>query len=97
MGWQLFLIAAVLTAASPFLYAYHVTNRHLKSIPGPLLASYSNLWLFFSAKNGRILQDVDQAHKKYGKLVRLQPGHVSIHDDAALTTIYNHGTPLIKG
>lgn len=32
---------------------------------------------------------VDEAHKKYGPLVRIQPNHVSVADPEAIPVIYS--------
>jgi len=39
---------------------------------------------------------VDAAHKHYGKLVRIQPHHVSVADAAAIPVIYGHGNGFLK-
>jgi benzoate 4-monooxygenase len=39
---------------------------------------------------------VDEAHKKYGKLVRIQPNHVSIADASAIPIVYGHGNGFLK-
>lgn len=40
--------------------------------------------------------EVDKAHQKYGKLVRIQPDHVSVADSDAIQTIYGHGNGFLK-
>lgn len=39
---------------------------------------------------------MDDAHKKYGVLVRVQPHHVSVADADAIQTIYGHGNGFLK-
>ncbi|KAL1984388.1 hypothetical protein VTN96DRAFT_9167 [Rasamsonia emersonii] len=65
-------------------------------IPAPFPAAWSNFWLFYQCRRGRRYQAVHDAHKKYGKFVRLQPNHVSIADDAAIQAIYGHGNGFLK-
>ena len=79
-----------------FLVPYFTSNTALKDIPGPFAAKFSNLWLLLQARQGKRYLSVDQAHKKYGKLVRIQPNHVSIADDGAINTIYGHGNGFLK-
>jgi benzoate 4-monooxygenase len=79
-----------------FLVPYFTSNTALKGIPGPLAAKFTNLWLLLQARQGKRYLSVDQAHKKYGKLVRIQPNHVSIADDGAINTIYGHGNGFLK-
>lgn len=75
---------------------YFASNRALRSIPGPFFASISNLWLLLQARQGKRYLSVDEAHKKYGKLVRIQPDHVSIADDSVINAIYGHGNGFLK-
>jgi len=79
-----------------FLVPYLTSNTALKDIPGPFAAKFTNLWLLLQARQGKRYLSVDQAHKKYGKLVRIQPNHVSIADDSAINTIYGHGNGFLK-
>ncbi len=82
----------ILAYAYPFL----VTYGALRAIPGPLLARFSNLWLLMTVRRGRRYLEVDEAHKKYGTVMRIQPGHVSINDDSAIPIIYGHGNGFLK-
>jgi benzoate 4-monooxygenase len=79
-----------------FLVPYFTQNIALRAIPGPLAAKLSNFWLLLQARQGKRYLSVDEAHKKYGKLVRIQPNHVSVADDGAITTIYGHGNGFLK-
>lgn len=79
-----------------FFVLPYLSNSHLRGIPAPFPAAFTNLWLFYQARRGRRFIYVNEAHKKYGKVVRLQPNHVSIADDAAVQTIYGHGNGFLK-
>jgi len=69
---------------------------HLRRIPGPLLASISNLpRLFWVVSRRAHLQHI-ALHKKYGKLVRMGPNMVSVADPAAIPIIYGFGQKFIK-
>ena len=50
----------------------------------------------YQARRGRRYLAVDAAHKKYGKVVRIQPNHVSIADGDAIQIIYGHGNGFLK-
>ncbi len=50
----------------------------------------------YQCRRGRRYLAVDDLHKKYGKVVRIQPNHVSIADDSAINTIYGHGNGFLK-
>ncbi|KAK2625384.1 hypothetical protein QTJ16_004696 [Diplocarpon rosae] len=79
-----------------WLVPYLTSNKELRDIPGPFVAKFSNLWLLLQARQGKRYLSVDAAHKKYGKLVRIQPNHVSIADESAIHEIYGHGNGFLK-
>jgi benzoate 4-monooxygenase len=74
----------------------YVRNKQLLGIPAPFPAQFSNLWLMWQCRHGRRYLAVDDAHKKYGKVVRIQPNHVSIADPDAIQLIYGHGNGFLK-
>lgn len=78
-----------------FLVPY-LQRSHLRDIPSPGLAAFTNLWLLLQARRGRRFLAVDEAHKKKGKLVRIAPRHVSIADDNAIQSVYGHGNGFLK-
>ena len=75
----------------PYFRSYSI-----RDIPGPLPAAFSNLWLLYQCRRGRRFKAVDDAHQKYGKLVRIQPNHVSVADHEAISVIYSHGGGWLK-
>lgn len=79
-----------------FLVPYLTSNTGIRDIPGPFFAKFTNLWLLLQARQGKRYLSVDEAHKKYGKLVRIQPDHVSVADESAITDIYGHGNGFLK-
>lgn len=78
-----------------FLVSY-LQRWHMRGIPGPGLAAFTNVWLLLQARRGQRFLAVNQAHEKYGKVVRIAPKHVSIADDAAIPAIYGHGNGFLK-
>lgn len=88
--------ALVLLFSFYYLYPYFVTYKDLRDIPAPFPAQFSNLWLFRVARGGKRSKTVDQLHKELGTLVRIQPNHVSIADDAAIKAIYGHGNGFVS-
>ena len=88
--WTL-LLAPLLFYVLPY-----IRNNALRDIPGPFPAAWTNLWLLWHARHARRFLAVDAAHKKYGKLVRIQPDHVSVADDGAIPIIYGHGNGFLK-
>lgn len=79
-----------------FLVPYFTSNTALRDIPGPFAAKFTNFWLLLQARQGKRYLSVNQAHEKYGKIVRIAPNHVSIADDGAINTIYGHGNGFLK-
>jgi benzoate 4-monooxygenase len=84
--------------AIPVLYYLlpYLRNAAIRDVPGPFFAKFTNLWLLLQARQGKRYLSVDAAHKKYGKLVRIQPDHVSVADDKAIQQIYGHGNGFLK-
>ena len=82
----------------PFLYYIlpYIREKALIRIPGPFAARFTNLWLMKQCRQGKRYKAVDAAHKKYGKVVRIQPHHVSIADPDAIPIIYGHGNGFLK-
>ncbi|KAF2730192.1 cytochrome P450 [Polyplosphaeria fusca] len=82
----------------PVLYYLlpYLRNWSIRSIPGPFPAQFSNLWLLWQCRQGKRYLAVDAAHKKHGKLVRIQPNHVSVADVDAIQQIYGHGNGFLK-
>ena len=82
----------------PVLYYVlpYIRNPSLAKCPAPFPAQFTNLWLMYQCRRGKRYLAVDHAHKKLGKVVRIQPNHVSIADDAAIQTIYGHGNGFLK-
>lgn len=82
----------------PILYYLlpYLRNWSIRSIPGPPIAAFSNLWLLLQSRQGHRYLSVDKAHKKYGKFVRIQPDHVSIADPDAIPIVYGHGNGFLK-
>lgn len=88
--------ALVAAAGLYFLYPFFVTYSALRDIPGPLLARFSNVWLFSTARRGKRFLLVHEAHRKYGPVMRIAPNHVSINSDEAIQAVYGHGNGFLK-
>jgi len=82
----------------PVLYYIlpYIRNWQIKDIPAPFPAAFTNLWLLLKCRQGNRYLAVDDAHKKYGPMVRIQPHHVSIADADAIPIIYGHGNGMLK-
>jgi len=60
----------------------------LKTVPGPIAASFSDFWRAFYMYKGKLRSKLAELHQKHGTLVRYGINCVSISDPAAITTIY---------
>ncbi|KAI9871700.1 MAG: hypothetical protein M1830_002597 [Pleopsidium flavum] len=74
----------------------YLRNWSIRDIPAPFPAAFTNLWLLYQCRQGKRYLAVDNAHKKYGPLVRIQPDHVSVADPDAIPIIYGHGNGFLK-
>lgn len=68
----------------------------LRHIPGPFLAKFTNFQRVYWVKTKRAHLILQEAHEKYGDLVRIGPNTVSIHDPGLIPTIYTARTGFPK-
>lgn len=71
-------------------------KRYLSKIPGPYLASVSNLWKVCAVYQDDMPRKNVEAHEKYGPVVRIGPDHVSFASPEALKTIYTSRPSFAK-
>lgn len=70
---------------------YLVYTRYftgLSRIPGPFIASISNLWKINAAWQEDMPARNIALHKKHGPLVRIGPNMISVDDPSAMSAIY---------
>lgn len=75
---------------------------NLRRLPGPFSSRLTGLPLSIAAFKGRRAQWLYELHKKYGPVVRVAPGEVSVADSAHYRTIYanpkaSHKDPSFYG
>lgn len=93
VGMYLLLIGSVMR----LIRLYKTRNRPgLRNIPGPFLASISNLDRIWSCLRGQQMNYHLQLHSKYGPLVRVGPNHVSFADGSLIPTVYGINTRFWK-
>ncbi|KAI0181659.1 cytochrome P450 [Hypoxylon sp. FL1284] len=90
------LLIGVIALAVYYVRPYVTTYDHLRDIPAPFPAQFTNWWLLYACRRGKRYLIVDRVHKKLGPVVRIQPNHVSIADDDAIQVIYGHGNGFLK-
>ncbi|KAF2119518.1 cytochrome P450 [Lophiotrema nucula] len=93
------LIVKVFGLGVVVLFARYVIaylNSPLKSIPGPFLARFSDVWRFWNHYRRQHIETQKGLHEKYGDVVRLGPNTVSLNDPSLLKTIYTTRGTFIK-
>jgi len=68
----------------------------INSVPGPLLASVTNIWRLVLVTGRRPELTHIELHRKYGSVVRLGPNVVSVSDPSALKIIYAINAGFVK-
>ncbi|KAK3070210.1 hypothetical protein LTR53_010858 [Teratosphaeriaceae sp. CCFEE 6253] len=92
--WQL---VAGLLVLSIVLYLASIRFRPgLRSIPGPFLASISNLDRILSCVAGLQMNYHLWLHEQYGPLVRIGPKHVSFSDVSLIPQVYGISSKFVK-
>ena len=79
-----FLLSVVLTLVN-LVRAYF----RLSGVPGPKLASFTDVWRLRAQNSPQYSVTIARLHKQYGKLVRIGPNHVSISDPGAVPIVYS--------
>ncbi|KAI0143085.1 cytochrome P450 [Xylariaceae sp. FL1272] len=82
---------AALAATALFL-SWYVTSAgaawyRLRSIPGPLVASFSDMWLARTAYGGHMYEVLHENQNKHGEVVRIGPRAIAIYDPNTLWRI----------
>lgn len=86
-------VVTLLTA----LYIASIRYRTgLRKVPGPFAASILPFDRMLSALRGDQHQQHQDYHRRYGKLVRVGPNHVSISAGQVITQIYGIGSKFKK-
>lgn len=94
MEHQVLLVACLL-----FVSILLINQRYgagLQRIPGPLLASLTDLWRFSVVWDSKMPQQSLRLHRKHGPLVRLGPRYISASSREAIHAIYRAGTGFQK-
>lgn len=88
----LVLATAILILLSSALHTYY----RLCSVPGPLLAKFTDLWRLLMVKRGDSHDTYLALHEKYGDIVRVGPNCVSISKPDAIPMIYGIQKGFVK-
>lgn len=85
-------------ALGVLLLLIHVVHQwsRLRKIPGPFLASLTNISRAYWVWARHAHETHVSLHQKYGKLVRIGPNMVSVSNALEVNQIYKTRDPLIK-
>ncbi|KAE8133591.1 hypothetical protein BDV38DRAFT_286631 [Aspergillus pseudotamarii] len=80
--WITFIVPVFISLY--YLVPWFWILNHLRDIPGAFSGQLSNLWLLLACRAGKRYSYVDEAHKRYGPIVRIQPNHMSIANEEVI-------------
>lgn len=81
-------VGGVLLLLAALYLASNYLTPGVFTVPGPLVAKFTNLWRFLDVANGHAEATLYKLHQKHGDYVRLGPNVVSVRDLDALKVIY---------
>ncbi|KAK8137602.1 hypothetical protein PG984_003095 [Apiospora sp. TS-2023a] len=86
--WSLLAAAAGVYLVSSWTYNLHF--HPLAGFPDPKLAAASRLYEFYYdvIKKGQYLYKIEEMHKKYGPIIRINPYEIVINDAEFYTDVY---------
>lgn len=64
-------------------------RKGLHDIPGPFIASFTNLWKVMGVYDGNMPRQNVAVHEQYGSVVRIGPNHVSFASPQAFSIIHS--------
>ncbi|KAI0198042.1 hypothetical protein F4808DRAFT_437455 [Astrocystis sublimbata] len=70
-----------------FAVAIRLFNDPLRHIPGPLIARWTPIWLWYISWRGDECSVLDQLHQQYEPVIRIAPNQIDISDGRALSPI----------
>lgn len=99
--WNIIVRISTLTVylSIPWLLISYARTRFrpgLRNIPGPFIASISNLDRIWSCARGLQQNYHLQLHNRYGRFVRIGPSHVSFSDPELIPQIYSITSKFYK-
>ena len=91
-------ILSLLLPTALFLLYLHLTYTywHLRQIPGPWLAKFTDLWRLHLVSTRSSHETFLALHKRYGDLGRMGPNCISLSKPDIITDIYGIGKGFVK-
>lgn len=93
VAMHVYLILFVLVACVGVGLLY---RNPLRSVPGPFLARFTDLWYLFKVRRGDFQIENRRLHAAYGPIVRYGPNRYSFDHPDAIKAIYAPGAGLAK-
>lgn len=90
----------VITILLTIIYlAHQKLQKGLNNYPGPLIASFTNIWRALDVYQRDTHITYRKLHAKYGDIVRVAPNVLSFADPGAISEIYglNKGFTKVSG
>ncbi|KAB8270076.1 cytochrome P450 [Aspergillus minisclerotigenes] len=89
------LVGVIAALVSSYII-HQIWFHPLAQYPGPFLAKLTRFYTVYQAFRSNRHADLYNLHKRYGKIVRYGPNHISINDPQALEPIYGHQANVQK-
>ncbi|KAI1422385.1 cytochrome P450 [Xylaria sp. FL1777] len=86
---NLTVIVALSTCVAWYSISAIWSWHRLRQFPGPLSASFSYLWGYFTMTSGRMHLRLAEEQEKYGKIMRIGPNELLVYDPQTLWQINN--------
>jgi hypothetical protein len=75
---------------------YSAYGSALRKLPGPGIARFTRLYHTSMTWNGKLHEESQRLHPKYGPIVRSGPNHVSISDPEMIPLIFGVSSKFVK-
>jgi len=76
---------------------YRTFFHRLRHFPGPVTASLTRFWAFYTVNTGKYFKTVKELHEKHGDFVRVGPRELDICNLNAVKPVFGGTKPLAKG
>ena len=84
LSYGVFSLACVTLLFSYIYKVFKALRSPLSTIPGPWYALFTDVHLVSGFARGTIWKQVEKAHTKYGRVIRLGPRQIWVSDKAAV-------------
>ncbi|PWN37159.1 cytochrome P450 [Meira miltonrushii] len=90
-------IPLAIAISIPAWIIYNLFFHPLAKYPGPFIARIGipGIWPFWQTYNYRFAWALEEAHDRYGEVVRISTNHLSFNTSKAAQQIYAHGSGVI--